>query len=551
MKRTLLLAAAAAALLLVLLAACTPLRVLVLPRARYSGPPLPPSTLVGPHTRTLAWKIDSPLAGRLYASWAAKPLLSLAKGGKGDAPRILLGRLLARRELPAANAFILAALPWGVAGTSGWQNPKGDYDFAEAVLTTILWLFGEDATTLTPPAREHLLHVLLTEDGGDFRATAPHTLGLVEETENHLLMTEGSRYLKNRWLRAHGNLSPRFDNDANGLEKKLLALLAAMRTAGFHEFNSQPYIGYTLHGLLNLEAFASAPLRAAARDLLDAMNWNYALGSYRLRHFPPFRRLLGYASMTSLSSGYQTAYLTTWLSYASAPLELPALQKGGETHALLAACLPYRPPDAVVRLLFDKGAGYFAKIGHGADACPEIFSAGAGFLLSAGGVSRGAASAIVARPITLLLDDTAGDLADVFHLAGPGENFREWNNTGVAPAFACAAGPVHVPAPLAPLTAQGPWKIFSGGHGLVIATYSTPTVGLLALFPGEEPAALLRALLAANPAGPALAHEFVFPGGRRLTYDLHSPRDRWVLLSDSGKICDREFDRWPLLDVEF
>ena len=536
------------ALLAVVAVAGTPLRALVLPMAKYAGPKLPPSTLEVPHQRTLAWQNESALATSVYQSWAEKPLCDFAKRGQGDAARILLGRLLTRRHLAETNEYILAAKPWGVAGTSGWQNPRGDYDFAEAVLTTVLWRFGEDPATLTPAARDHLLNVLLIEDGNDFRTTAPHTLGLVEETENHLLMTEGSRYLKNRWLRNHGNLAPRYDNATNGMEDRLLALLAAIRTTGFHEFNSQPYIGYTILGLLNLEAFASERLRASARDLLDTMNWNYALGSYRLRHFPPFRRRDEYAAMTSLTAGYQTAYMTAWLSHAPTPLELPKLQPGGETHAIIGACLPYRPPDAVVRLLFDKGAGYFTRIGHGRDASPEIDAAGPGFLLSAGGVNRGGAAMIVARPITLLLDDSGTELDRVIHLAGPGNDFKQWNNTGVAANFACAAGPVRVPEQMTAAQENGSWRIYPASHQLVIAVYSKPQVGLVAVFRNVAPAELLRALTAANPDEAALAREFVFPGGRKLTYDLNSPRNQWVMISDSGKILDREFDRWPLLD---
>ncbi len=548
MKRPWLLGTASFLALAVAGLTCTPLRTRVFPRAKYSGPALPPSTIAAPHERTLAWKNDSALARQVYESWATKPLHEFAKGGKGDVARILLGRLLTRRQLPETNAYLLAAKPWGVAGTSGWQNPKGDYDFAESVFTTTLWLFGENAATLYPAARDHLLHVLLTEDGGAFRTAAPHTFGLIEETENHLLMTEGSRYLKNRWLQTHGDPSPRYDNATNGLEDKLLALLTEMRTAGFHEFNSQPYIGYTMLGLLNLEAFASERLRASARDLLDAMNWNYALGSYRLRHFPPFRRRFEYAGMTSLTTGYQTAYMTTWLSYTTTPFALPGLQKGGETHAIIGACLPYRPPDAVVRLLADKGAGYFVKIGHGLEACPEIFSAGPGFLLSAGGVNRGTLSVIVARPITLLLDDAADDLSRVIHLAGPGGNFRQWNNTGVTEDFACAAGPVQVPAGMTAAEESGHWQIFLAAHGVVVAAYSAPEVGLLGVFHDVAPDELLRALVRANPDESALAREFVFPDGRKLTYDLRSPRDRWVMISDSGRPLDRVFDQWPLLD---
>jgi hypothetical protein len=85
-------------------------------------------------------------------------------------------------------------------------------------------------------------------------------------------------------------------------------------------------------------------------------------------------------------------------------------------------------------------------------------------------------------------------------------------------------------------------------HGLLVAAYSTPQVGLVAVFRDVAPGELLRVLVAANPDEAALAREFVFPGGRKITYDLNSPLDRWVMMSDSGKILDREFDRWPLLD---
>ena len=547
MRKKRLLGCAVGALTLGLAVAVAAQAGFVLGPRKYSGPALPPSTLAVPHERTLAWKSDSPLANRVYESWAARPLGDFQKGGKGDLPRILLGRLLTKRQLAETNQHLLTLQPWGVSGTSGWQNPKGDYDFAESVLTTVLWKFGDDAATLFPAAREHLLNVLLTEGGGEFRTRAPRTLGLIEETENHILMTEGSRYLKNRWLRAHGNTSPRFDNDANGMEGKLLAFLAAMRAAGLHEFNSQPYVGYTLLGLLNLEAFASERLRAAARDVLDYMNGCYALGGYRLRHFPPFRRSPGYASMTALSAGYQTAYMTAWLSYAESPLALPELQRGGETHALIGACLPYRPPDAVVRLLFDKGAGYFVQLGHGLDASPEIFSAGPGFLLSAGGVVRGKYVPTSARAITLLVDNDADDLAKVFHLAGPGNDSTKWNNTGVHRHFACAAGPVQVPAGATAVRENGPWKLFAPTPGVRVAVYSTGELGLVAVFTGTAAGDLLDAIAHANPDASTLAHSFQFPGGAKLTYDVRSPKDKGVMISDDGRLLDRDFDRWPLL----
>jgi hypothetical protein len=360
-------------------------------------------------------------------------------------------------------------------------------------------------------------------------------------------MTEGSRYLKNRWLREHGDSAPRHDNLANGLEARLLALLAETNAAGLHEFNSQPYIAYTITALLNLEAFASDPVRNAARSTLDLMNWSYALGSYRLRHYPPFRRSYGYAPVPSLSFGYQTVFMNAWLSYA--PDRIPAPDVPGHTgnHAIIATSLPYRPADRAVRLLYDKGAGYFVRLGHGPGASPEIYSAGPKFLLGAGGVHRGESSMIAARPITLLLEDNASDLKDVFHLAGPGTDFRHWNNTGVYENFACAAGPISAPPRFKAVAAGGGWQIYQAGPGLLLAAYSTPGCGLLVIFDRDAPAALLADLISANPDAGALEREFVFPGGRKLSYDLRSRPDRWVMISDDGKALDRNFDAWPLI----
>ena len=513
----------------------------------YRHVPLPAGNIPVPHARTLPWNPDSAFAAEVRREWAAKPLRDWAARGKDDVPRVALARLLTRDRLPEVNAYLLTLRPRGVAGTKWALNPAGDYDFSVTVFTTVLWLFGDDTTALYPATRDHLVSILLTEDGGAFRTSAPRTFGLVKETENHILMTESSRYLKNRWLRAHGNTAPRHDNLANGMEARLLALLAETAASGLHEFNSQPYIAYTLTALLNLEAFASAPVRAAARDLLDTLNWSYALGSYGLRHHAPFRRSYGYASVPSLTFGYQTVFMHAWLSYAPvrfSPPEIPGLTGN---HAIIATSLPYRPPDAVVRLLSEKSPGTFVRLGHGPGATPEIYSAGPGFLLGAGGAHRGEASMIAARPTVLLLDDHAADLAEVFHLAGPGADFRRWNNTGVHAQFACAAGPVHVPARFTALRELGPWRLYAAAPGLFVAVYSTTTLGLLVVFPQPAAGDLLDAVLAANPDEAALRRSFVFPGGRVLAYDVTSPPDRWVMIADSGQPLDRDFDRWPLI----
>jgi hypothetical protein len=531
--------------------AWTPLGTYLLGAAQASSHRLPPGNITVPTARTLAWQPASALSQEVLQLWAAKPLADWATKGKDNVPRVLLARFLTRDRLPETNAFLRTLLPRGVVGSKWALNPGGDYDFSLTVLTTILWLHGNDPAVLYPAAREHLLKVLLTQEGGNFVTTAPRTLGLVRETENHILMTEGSRYLKNRWLQTHGSTSPRHDNLANGLEGKLLGVLTEPAVNGLYEFNSQPYIAYTITALLNLEAFGSEAVRAAARTALDTLNFAYALGSYRLRHYPPFRRNYGYAASPSLTFGYQTVFMHTWLSYLPAKFEPPVVPGHTGNHAIIAVALPYRPPDRVVQLLHDKGPGYFVRLGHGPRSSPELYTAGPGFLLSAGGVHRGERSLIAARPITLFLDDSAATLPEVFNLGGPGGDFRHWNNTGVYENFACAAGPVHVPARFSARASGGGWQIFPAAPGRWIAVYSTPSLGLLAVFAHDSAEDLLASLLRANPAAAELVRAFVFPDGRRLTFDPYAPAGSWVMQSFDGKTLDRDFDRWPLISGRF
>lgn len=495
----------------------------------------------------MKWANHSAFADHVINDWANKPIPPIRDlEGKGNGPRILLARLLQNLEIDEVNRTIMKLNPWGTPGSSWIFNKKGDYDFALSIFTTMLWKFGDKSTILFPGTTEHLLRVLLTVDGNQFRYSAPRSLGLVPETENHLLMTEGSRYLKNRWIAVHGNGEVYFDNVRNGMEQKILALLEEIRTAGLYEFNSNPYIGYTITALLNLEAFASEEVKGKARDVLDYMNYCYALGSYGLKHYPPFRRRYEKESSRELTTDYQSVFMKTWLSF-SPVTDYNTDIGNGAAHALLGACMPYRPADEVVEMIFNKGIGYFVKLGHGEGACPEIYSAGKSFLLSAGGVNRGERSLIVARSVTLFLNDDAEKLSETFHLAGPGEDFMKWNNTGVYKNFACAAGPVFVPANIRPLAKNNNWSVYSMKDSLCIAVYSTSQFGLMIIFEHADANGLLTALIKANPYSERLKQHFRFPGGENIQYDVNAPANRWVIISDNDQLMNREFDQWPLI----
>lgn len=500
-----------------------------------------------PHDRTLRWNNKSLLSDSICTDWANKAIQPDSR--KVNNPRILLAKLLLKKDIVEVNKYILQAKPWGVTGSVWAGNKNGDYDFSLTVLSTILYFFGDQPDILYPETTQHLLRVLLTEEGNKFHYKVPNTAGLVDETENHLLMTEGSRYLKNRWKQLHGDKSARFDNVANGMEPKLSALLRQMNSAGLYEFNSLPYTGYTITALLNLEAFASERIKVDARNLLDYMNWCYSLGSYGFKHFAPMRRRYDKADFHELTTDYHSIFMKVWAGYLPNPPDDHNIQ-GGEVHALLAACMPYRPSDQIVKYLFEKGEGYFVKIGHGKRACPEIYTAGKNYLLSAGGSNRGKSSDIVVRPIMFFLNDGATNLSQTFHLSGPGTDFMKWNNTGVYKNFAAAAGPVSIPKGQKPVVEDGGWKIFNCKDDITLAIYTSSDVGLLYVSNEKDPKILLKNIINLNSDEQKLKTTFNSPEGMAIEYDLMAKKNTWVIKSVGGKYLDRKFDLWPLIEGE-
>ena len=103
---------------------------------------------------------------------------------------------------------------------------EADYDFAEVRLAAILWRFKD---LLDAESEQHLLSLIISEGPGGLTplglfstidALGNPSLGfMIPETENHILKTEGARYLKNKWLRDNGNTHPQYNNATNGTDE--------------------------------------------------------------------------------------------------------------------------------------------------------------------------------------------------------------------------------------------------------------------------------------------------------------------------------------------
>ena len=450
----------------------------------------------------------------------------------------LIAQLATGQNIKSVNRILQQAKPWGAVGT------HGNYDFTLCELTVMLYAFGGKPEVLSPETVDHMIDVLMTEKGGSPVVWTPGILGLpLRDTENHILMTEGSRYLTNRWIAQHGNPDPIYDNVQNGLEGYVLGYLEGMEHAGLHEYNSRPYIGYTLRGLLNLESFASEPVRASARRILDRMNWDYALGSLSFRRFPPFRRQSGRAGETNLDGDYHTGVMKGWLSLGGVTdLDI----RHGAQHAMWVGLTSYRLPDAVADWVMSKPVEYFVQIGHGGDGSPEIYSGGPGYLITAGGVANDFGRQGVARPTTLMLEDGAMDLKELLHVAGPGESYREWNNTGVHRRFAVSAGPVSVPDAWKPSHTYGKWSFYERA-GQRVGVFSSDSLGIFCLLGAGELDTRAKALVAANSDEERLKSQFQWPGGSALEYNVFAGKEQWVITSVDEKPVDRDHGRWPLM----
>jgi len=488
-----------------------------------------------------------PAAQPLVQHYAAEELGDWRKEGKVGAPRAVLARLLCNSDIEKVNSYLRGATPWSESGST-WAMHKGDYDFTEVTLTTIFYLFGNDPDRLYPETASHLLNVLLVEEGGLPRTNVPESLGMVGETENHVLMTESSRYLKNQWLFNDGSDNPAHHNLRNGLKDWLLAYLDRLRSEGFREFNSVPYQGYAIQALLNIEAFAEPPdLAHTAREILDGLAWRYALGSLDYRQCVPFRRGSDHARDTSLALSPLNSVMRIWAGINDSAV----IPYKHNHHAFIAAVMPYRPPRRTLDHANRKEVPYYAQIGHGLAGSPEIFSAGPGYLLSAGGAGRMSLEGeVVSRPTVLLLKDDADDIEHCISLPGGGQ-WWERNNTGVHARFACSNAPVRIPDSFVPVAQTGNWKAFAVDRplGLIVATYSADDCGLLVLFEDEPHAAgdILNTIVSCNVDGAALRHTFTWPDGSVIDYDVEAPADTWVIREVDGRQQNRDYDRWPLL----
>jgi hypothetical protein len=307
--------------------------------------------------------------------------------------------------------------------------------------------------------------VLLIEGDNPIPSIAPHFDVRIEETENHKLMIESSRYLINcdiiKRLQAenYGHIDD-LQDDNKTVREWLLNRLQLIAKGDFIEYNARPYTRYSLNAILNLYDFAQndPQLKLAAKIVLDLSEAKFAAGSNNGRRWPPFRRLEG--SDGSKPGPEQNLYnyasgadheVARQLVLAGQTRLLGSLGSGGIQDLVNSAVSSYRLPNAVAEVAVERNGSFTQAIRH---AGVEHYYQSPGFTVTAGGkqvdspystlgISRDEDRG-VAMPTTVVPTLTGLTIDDVFYFAGVGIEHERQDNTCTYKGFVCGLNP-HIP----------------------------------------------------------------------------------------------------------
>jgi hypothetical protein len=218
----------------------------------------------------------------------------------------------------------------------------------------------------------------------------------IEETENHLLMINSSRYLKNRMIiddLTDPDQRQKFIDFNDDLKGWLLERFKKILEDDFVEYNSRPYQRYSLGAIRNIFDFSGdSQLHDSAGAVLDFAAAKMALGSSRARRIAPFRRLAGANFLSAKGQSlfevvekadHQIAAMMLW-SGQTQHSENGMVSLGAAAEMVEEATSEYRPNRLILDLAIDKSTPYEQTIRH--DGW-EIYSSGKGWLLTAGGQS--------------------------------------------------------------------------------------------------------------------------------------------------------------------
>jgi len=446
--------------------------------------------------------------------------------GQGkNLPRILIALLIEGdpEKVVMVNEFIKALAPFdetqkahqhtdavpfvairNIAGGKGGAFADEYDDFTICLWTRLYAMANADPTIrLDADTKKHIFENLLKLKGPEFTDAISGTENAIIQgagklagfkgsekgllnSENHILMINSSKYIRNQLENADSNTGTE-------LETNLCAFLTNIYEHGLVEFNSIPYSQYTIEALLNLHDFANNPIKDLAKKVLDKIFYDHVIHSTRDgQSLRPFARQLTYTHQKDFRYfNPARAYMST---LTDGLYDINAYCHSGQSRyadcAFLALTTSYKLPKKVYNAAANidtDNTQYLALTGqqHGN---AEVSYKHSKYLLSGGGVrsiptvattatnlfntslalnasaqeyaaielKRNAAEVVTEPPTVILngndtLDDSFFIGTDVALQSkkaggGPGIDSMGHNNTGIYFDLMVGDRPVHVPA---------------------------------------------------------------------------------------------------------
>lgn len=371
-----------------------------------------------------------------------------------------LARLHTGFDVESVNRVLLASetkaysLPGTDFRSAGpFCRREGDYDFMLVTLMHGVMAAWDQPGRLWPETKQKLLKELLSVRGNEHPTRVKLGLcGWFDETENHVLMTESSRYLTNQLLYKEGlkanQVLSEYDNEKNGFNAWLLNHLRTFLVKDFHEYNSKPYQTYSVFALQNLYNYADdARVRLGAQMVLDYISAKFALQSNELRRYPPMRRLVKYRRTNDfVEDDPETQRHALLVGNYDWKDENGHLHRPKNAFDLMlySALSKYRIPDVIADMIIHKDRfPYFQKMSYDT---VELYSSSPSFLISGGGLFTDGPDMGTglldgwAMP-TLLIPSQAGmKRTELIQIYGSDLGEKRFN-TCVAPNFACGMHP--------------------------------------------------------------------------------------------------------------
>ncbi|MGK5087541.1 hypothetical protein WDW86_08280 [Bdellovibrionota bacterium FG-2] len=413
---------------------------------------------------------------------------------------ISLARLHLGQDIELINQSILdpRSFVYALVGSDFHDLGKlfernGDYDFALRGLEELVFHFANRPDLLWPEARQKIVYQLMTETGNKF-TTSRRYVGFIKwnETENHILLTESSRFLTNQIrlneLKAQGKYDAYFDNDKNGMSAALLRFMQNFLKRDFDEFNSRPYQKLSISALSTLFEHSQNPkVKLMAEMVLNYLDAKFAATSKSLRRSVPFQRQPSYADSPNLVSVDQESTRMALMAGNIQHLGEMDSPYSLDTWTLIAQALgTYRVPDMILDLIVrdeEPGRVFFQRFHHKAF---EAYSGSPSFLISAGGKYKSEWDFFTkqlsswAVPTTLIPAREGVSRDQMIRIEGLRLTAR--HNLCVAPGFACGVNlviPRNIPATCRETVGAWTFVNFTASdcplqYGFFVAAYAAP-----------------------------------------------------------------------------